>query len=66
MVYDGLVPAGFSPAEGDPTGVGSVAILDADIPDPTQVPVAVSSSGIAVAPGTVYVAMGNAVVAYRP
>ena len=29
VVYDGLVLAGYSPAEGDPTGVGGVAILDA-------------------------------------
>lgn len=29
VVHDGLVLAGYSPAEGDPTGVGGVAILDA-------------------------------------
>lgn len=38
----------------------------ADLPAGTQPPVAISSSGIAVASGTVYVAAGNAVVAYRP
>lgn len=40
--------------------------VGADVPDPTQPPVALSSSGIAVASGTLYVAAGNAVVAYRP
>ena len=29
VVHDGLVLAGYSPAEGDPTGVGGLAILDA-------------------------------------
>lgn len=29
VVYDGLVLAGYSPAEGDPTGVGGVALYDA-------------------------------------
>lgn len=29
VVYDGLVLAGYSPAEGDPEGVGGVTILDA-------------------------------------
>jgi outer membrane protein assembly factor BamB len=38
----------------------------ADLPPGTQPPASVSSSGIAVAAGTVYVAAGNAVVAYRP
>lgn len=38
----------------------------ADVRDPSQAPVALSSSGIAVASGTLYVAAGNAVVAYRP
>ncbi len=40
--------------------------IAADLPPGTQPPAAVSSSGIAVASGTVYVAQGNAVVAYRP
>lgn len=40
--------------------------IAADLPAGTQPPAAVSSSGIAVASGTVYVAAGNAVVAYRP
>ena len=38
----------------------------ADLPPGTDPPVGVSSSGIAVASGTLYVAAGNAVVAYRP
>ena len=38
----------------------------ADLPPGTEPPVSVSSSGIAIASGTVYVAAGNAVVAYRP
>jgi outer membrane protein assembly factor BamB len=37
-----------------------------DLADPSQVPAALSSSGIAVASGTLYVAAGNAVIAYRP
>ena len=40
--------------------------LTADVPDPSMPPVALSSSGLAVASGTVYVAAGNAVIAYRP
>ena len=40
--------------------------MTADVPDPSMPPVALSSSGVAVASGTVYVAAGNAVVAYRP
>jgi outer membrane protein assembly factor BamB len=40
--------------------------MAADVPDPSQPPVALSSSGIAVASGTLYVAAGNAVIAYRP
>lgn len=40
--------------------------MAADVPDPSAPPVALSSSGLAVASGTVYVAAGNAVVAYRP
>jgi outer membrane protein assembly factor BamB len=40
--------------------------MTADVPDPSQAPVALSSSGIAVASGTLYVAAGNAVIAYRP
>lgn len=38
----------------------------ADLPPGTEPPVALSSSGVAVASGTVFVAAGNAVVAYRP
>lgn len=40
--------------------------VTADVPDPTQPPVALSSAGVSVASGTLYVAAGNAIVAYRP
>ena len=40
--------------------------MTADVPDPSAAPVALSSSGVAVASGTLYVAAGNAVIAYRP
>jgi outer membrane protein assembly factor BamB len=40
--------------------------MAADVADPSAPPAALSSSGIAVASGTVYVAAGNAVIAYRP
>jgi outer membrane protein assembly factor BamB len=40
--------------------------IAADLPDPTQVPAGISSSGVAVASGLVLVAAGNAVVAYGP
>jgi outer membrane protein assembly factor BamB len=40
--------------------------MAADVPDPAAPPAALSSAGVAVASGTVYVAAGNAVIAYRP
>ena len=53
---------GFDAATGVPLLRRPVA---ADLADPSQAPVALSSSGIAVASGTLYVAAGNFVVAYR-
>jgi outer membrane protein assembly factor BamB len=40
--------------------------MAADVADPASPPAALSSSGVAIASGTVYVAAGNAVIAYRP
>ena len=40
--------------------------MTADLEDPSRAPVALSSSGVAIAGGTLFAAQGNAVVAYRP
>jgi outer membrane protein assembly factor BamB len=54
---------GFDAATGAPLVRRPLAV---DVPDPSQVPAGLSSSGVAVASGLVLVAAGNAVIAFGP